>query len=179
MGDISRLLNIYDKVMVLSIYVDNDDDLKNKYIPTSQYHNINLLSNPYFIDAGFDLFLPSQSTFGSSILTTIDYKIKCSARIHCDNGKEYNTGYYLHPRSSLAKSPLRLANSTGIIDSAYRGNIKAMFDVLSNYQFDKHTRQIQLCAPGLIPILVYIVDDERELGEPTSRGDGGFGSTGI
>ena len=36
-----------------------------------------------------------------------------------------NIGYYLYPRSSISKTPLILANSVGIIDSGYRGNIKA------------------------------------------------------
>ena len=109
--------------------------------------------------------------------------------MHTDNGKKYNTGYYLHPRSSLSKTPLRLANSTGIIDSGYRGRILAMFDVvnLDNYKSDdrdfdycgeKFDRYVQICAPGLVPILVEVVDTEANLGHMTKRGEGGFGSTG-
>lgn len=179
MDDISKLLNIYDKVMVLKVFIQDDDDLKNKYITAAQYRNSTIISNPDIIDAGFDLFLPSETNFISNVLTGIDYKVRCSAQIFCDTGKQYNTGYYIHPRSSLSKTTLRLANSTGIIDAPYRGNLIAMFDVLNNFFADKHTRQVQLCAPGLIPIMVYVVDEECELGEPTDRGAGGFGSTGI
>jgi dUTPase len=37
---------------------------------------------------------------------------------------------------------------------------------------------VQICAPGLVPILVQIVDSMEELGGETARGGGGFGSTG-
>jgi dUTPase len=43
-------------------------------------------------------------------------------------------------------------------------------------QFDK---LVQICAPGLVPILVQVVDNESELGDLTTRGEGGFGSTGM
>jgi dUTPase len=36
---------------------------------------------------------------------------------------------------------------------------------------------VQICAPGLVPIIVELVDSLEELGE-TARGEGGFGSTG-
>ena len=176
--DISKLLEVYDKIMVLKLFVTCDDALKNKYISTMEFRNTGILSNPEYIDAGLDLFLPSDTTFVSGNITKVDYKVKCSAQIFCDTGKQYNTGFYIHPRSSLSNTPLRLANSTGIIDASYRGPLIAKFDVLNNHVADEHTRQIQLCAPSLIPIYVIIIDDETELGE-TYRGEGGFGSTGI
>jgi dUTP pyrophosphatase len=75
---------------------------------------------------------------------------------------------------------LRLANSTGIIDSGYRGNIIGAFDNFQNLhvvnQFD---RIVQICAPGLIPIFVELVEREEDLGRETARGGGGFGSTGV
>ena len=37
-------------------------------------------------------------------------------------------GYYLYPRSSIVKTGLRLANSVGIIDAGYRGEIIAVVD---------------------------------------------------
>lgn len=98
-----------------------------------------------------------------------------------DNGefKEYVTGYMLFPRSSLSKTPLRLANSVGVIDSGYRGNIIGMFDCLSeNYDISYMDRLVQICAPTMCPIYVELVEKEEDLGVNTSRGDGGFGSTG-
>lgn len=90
-------------------------------------------------------------------------------------------GYYMYPRSSLSKTPLRLANSVGIIDSGYRGHLIGMFDSIrekeEEYEVPEYTRLLQVCAPNLMPILVNIVDSEEQLGEKTKRGGGGFGST--
>jgi dUTPase len=35
------------------------------------------------------------------------------------------TSYYLYPRSSLSKTSFQLANSVGVIDAGYRGNLMA------------------------------------------------------
>lgn len=90
-------------------------------------------------------------------------------------------GYYLYPRSSMAtKTPLRLANSVGIIDAGYRGEIQAAVDVLSQdgFQLPSGLRIVQLCPPSLdSPIYVKVITDESLLGK-TMRGAGGFGSTG-
>ena len=42
----------------------------------------------------------------------------------------------------------------------------------------KYDRYLQICAPGLIPIVIEIVDSREELGAETERAGGGFGSTG-
>ena len=94
----------------------------------------------------------------------------------------------MYPRSSLSKTKLRLANSTGIIDSGYRGSLIGMFDVVNincndeNKEYDEivfpYTRMVQICAPGLVPIYVEMVNTVEELGEKTLRNNGGFGSTG-
>ena len=88
-------------------------------------------------------------------------------------------GYYIYPRSSTgSKSPLRLANSVGIIDAGYRGDYITVFDNWrgTDYQVEKFQRLVQICPPNLTyPMFVDVVDD---LGEPTLRGEGGFGSTG-
>jgi dUTP pyrophosphatase len=110
----------------------------------------------------------------TSEVNKLNFSIKCSATL--ENGRA--TGYYMYPRSSLSKTPLRLANSVGIIDSGYRGNLIGMFDCLSSLQVPQYSKLIQICAPGLEPIFVTIVDTVEELGLDTVRGEGGFGSTG-
>jgi dUTP pyrophosphatase len=68
----------------------------------------------------------------------------------------------------------------GIIDSGYRGDLIGAFDCKtpsSQYVVLKQDKLVQICAPGLVPIIVELVDSLAELGE-TSRGEGGFGSTG-
>lgn len=184
------LLNMYDKVMVLRVFVDSDD-LRDMYRNAALAHNNKLLTNMSHIDAGFDLFAPETIDFfgpgwpQKSPVNKLDFKICCAARIHTDNGKNFNTGYYMHPRSSLSKTQLRLANSTGIVDAGYRGHLIGMFDVVnsppnsqSSYSGMKYDRYLQICAPGLVPIMVEIVDSLGDLGSETERGAGGFGSTG-
>ena len=198
---VARLLSVYDKVMVLKVFVDCDDvNLRDTYYSAANNHNERLLSNVSHIDAGFDLFAPlidgqTELNFfgpnwpGVSPINKLDFKVCCSARMYLDSGKNYNTGYYMHPRSSLSKTRLRLANATGIIDAGYRGHLIGMFDVVnipsdrpeymeSDYVGLKYDRYLQICAPGLVPIIVEIVNSPEELGEQTARGCGGFGSTG-
>ena len=96
------------------------------------------------------------------------------------SSNDINLSYYLYPRSSIIKYPLRLSNSVGIIDSGYRGNIKACFDVKTTNKLiivDKYTRLVQICSPTLKPLIVKLLDN-LEL-NITDRGNGGFGSTGI
>lgn len=191
-------LTNYDKVMHLKIFVDSDDEnLKNIYKEAVTKHNKKIQDCPDIIDAGFDLYAPLQQRknenenepenqqifFTPNNVNKLDFKIICSAQItnHSTN-KTYNTGYYMYPRSSISKTRLRLANSVGIIDAGYRGHIMAMLDVIGNqdtpYEGKAYERYIQICAPGLIPMTVEIVDNIEALGEKTERGEGGFGSTG-
>jgi dUTPase len=46
------------------------------------------------------------------------------------------------------------------------------------YNLPDGSRILQICSPELLPIYVNIVDKLEDLGPTTSRGDGGFGSTG-
>jgi dUTPase len=102
-------------------------------------------------------------------------------------------GFYLYPRSSISKTRMRLANSVGIIDAGYRGDLIAAVDTIGLFgstdiwhvwketlsPIKKYDRYFQVCAPDLSPFLVHIVDAEHDLSSPTSRGSGGFGSTGV
>ncbi len=87
-------------------------------------------------------------------------------------------GYFLYPRSSTGtKTPLRLANSIGIIDAGYRGNYIAAFDNIrtESFKVERLQRLVQICPPNLTyPLRVELVEDL----EQTIRGTGGFGSTG-
>ena len=83
---------------------------------------------------------------------------------------------------------MRLANSVGIIDSGYRGEIMAVVDNINAANMDTKesivkymppmTRMFQICSPTLEPFMVQIVNSEEKLGV-TERGSGGFGSTGV
>lgn len=173
------------QLMVLNLFVEEDNEiLKNAYLFAAQKHNLSLLDEPHFFNAGFDLFLPEGQMFTSSTVNKTSFNVKCSAEmvnLLTDDNKQFYTGYYMYPRSSLSKTQLRLANNTGIIDAGYRGPLIGMFDCLTNdeYEVSGFTRLLQICAPGLVPIYVRVIDTVAELGPNTSRGEGGFGSTGL
>jgi dUTP pyrophosphatase len=85
--------------------------------------------------------------------------------------------YWLLPRSSIYKTGHIMANSVGVIDSSYRGVLKAPVVSLSDTAkgFTAGERYFQIVAPDMGQILRVVSVDEL----PTSqRGDGGFGSTG-
>ena len=156
----------------LYIYTNNNE-LKINYKNHIINHNKQVKTE--YPNAGFDLLSPTEMTVAGAKFV-LDTEIICSMKSH-DNR---NLSYYLYPRSSIIKSPFRLANSVGIIDSGYRGNIKACFDVIigEKYEVEQYSRLVQLCSPTLKPLIVRIVDNIEELGL-SERGSGSFGSTGI
>jgi dUTP pyrophosphatase len=181
----------HSNVMRLNLFVDGDAELKAKYLDAAAKHNSKLFNEYHFFDAGFDLFLPDTDTgrqrqFTSDSINKVDFQVRCCAEVFStstkisdnDNDKFY-TGFYVYPRSSLSKTSLRLANCTGIIDAGYRGHLIGMFDCFDP-QFcpELYDRLVQICAPNLMPIFVNVVDSMEQLGPNTSRGDGGFGSSG-
>lgn len=122
-------------------------------------------------DSGIDLYNFNDIVIDFLKVGTIDFEIQCEML-----NLETNTfcSYYLVPRSSISNTSFQLANSVGIIDAGYRGNLKAK---VRNFCNDNNTFQkgsyFQIIAPDLKPIQVKIVDKLSE----TSRNDGGFGST--
>ena len=175
----NTLLNEYEKYMHLKMYIDSPaNSLHVMYTCRALDHNMKLLNGTEYIDAGFDLIVPNSFAEVAGATVKIDHLVKCSATMVTDRGKRFNTGYYMYPRSSVSKTPLRLANSVGIIDAGYRGHLISVFDATKNVGVCEYDRLVQVCAPGLVPIFVEIVDQEELLGEMTQRGDGGFGSTG-
>jgi dUTP pyrophosphatase len=166
-----------DRYMQLTICVSScPDDLKNLYHLAARNHNAAVLSSPYY-DAGFDLFAATSFDCSANKINMINFDIKCEASMVLESGRTFPTGFHLLPRSSMgAKTPLRLANSVGVIDSGYRGPIKAALDSLvDDYKICKHDKLVQLCAPGLVPVLVEVTESLSST--QTARGLGGFGST--
>ncbi len=93
---------------------------------------------------------------------------------------EIPEGYEIQvrPRSGLAaKHGISLVNSPGTIDPDYRGEIKIILVNLSNNDFELKPgeRVAQLVVAQFTRIEWKEVDSLSE----TSRGEGGFGSTGV
>jgi dUTP pyrophosphatase len=86
-------------------------------------------------------------------------------------------GYMLVPRSSISKTSIRLANSIGIIDKNYRGSVMVVVDNLKDEEviLSEGSCYFQIVSfDGKLPgFQIEDVNDE------TSRGKGGFGSTGA
>ena len=82
------------------------------------------------------------------------------------------------PRSSIgAKTPLRLSNSVGLIDSGYRGELGVLYDNISNapYEIKAGDRIAQLLVMPSYRFKAKLVDVLAD----SDRGEGGFGSSGA
>lgn len=86
---------------------------------------------------------------------------------------------FVQPRSGLAlKSGLSMANTPGLIDSQYRGELKVIavnLDANEAIHISKGERVAQLVIQRVPMISLMEVDELDE----TDRGTGGFGSSGV
>lgn len=96
---------------------------------------------------------------------------------------EVPKGYalFLYIRSGLGRKGITLANSVGIVDADYRGEIKGMLALLTGNEDclpKKGERFMQGIVRKVEPVELVTVNSFEELSK-TGRGDGGFGSTGT
>lgn len=119
-------------------------------------------------NSGYDLYLPSDTHFpaGATVMVNFGVAMKTVS----------GSGYWLLPRSSLSKTPLRLANSVGLVDPTYRGGLIGAFYNTgpADIEIPAGTRLLQVAVPTLMPFRVEWVSSLDD----TERGHGGFGSTG-
>lgn len=120
-------------------------------------------------DAGYDLTVISEYKKLNNVTTLYDTGIRVSIEPH----------FYVEvvPRSSLSKSGYMLANSMGIIDQSYRGNI-----YIALTKVDPDANPIELpfkcCQIIVRPQYQVVFEESTSDLSDTHRGDGGFGSTG-
>lgn len=172
-GFMRTLEERFKSFAVLKLAV-SEPQLADKYREYIDEHNRGIIANGLCANSGFDLFVPETTTFSQDMKThMISMGVKTEMLF---KGTE-PCGYYMFPRSSISKTPLMLANHTGVIDSGYRGALIGAFRNMGDeYIVEKHTRLLQVCHPSLCPIYV-VLTNENELSS-TERGEGGFGSTG-
>lgn len=149
--------------------IANNEEIANLYKNHSYYNEG---------DSGIDLFCSEDIVIKTGETKKIKFDISCEI-ICVDNDKEdvYNISYLLLPRSSIVKTPLRMANSMGLIDAFYRNNICAFVDNIKeqDYEVKKGTRLFQLIVPSLKPFHRIEVSDHFL--NPNKNRNGGFGST--
>ena len=130
-------------------------------------------------DSGYDVFCLSDQIVKSGDTACIKLGIQCEAVCGPSASSIALTGcsFMLMPRSSISKTPLRLANSIGLIDAGYRGELMAMVDNIKgmDYTIKRKERLFQLVAFDGKQMNIQFTNKLSE----TSRGIGGFGSTNL
>lgn len=127
--------------------------------------------------------VPYKSRFSD---VGLDLTIIKRVKNYTSNTFLYDTGIAIHlplgyyaeivPRSSLSKSGYILANSIGIIDNSYRGSL-----YIPLTKVDPNMPDIELpfrCCQLIIRKQYWVDLRNVHIIETTTRGDGGFGSTG-
>jgi dUTP pyrophosphatase len=118
-------------------------------------------------DVGYDLTIISKSKDFNKTTALYDTGIKINV----------DFGYYAEivPRSSLSKSGYIMANSIGIIDNSYRGNL-----MIALTKIDDEVPELTLpfrCCQLIMRKQVFSTLDVIDYIDETKRGEGGFGST--
>lgn len=127
--------------------------------------------------------LPTYASDGASAFDFYAAETKriegCTEKISLGVAVEVPKGWVLliMPRSSIgANTPLRMANSVGVIDSDYRGTIHALYEVPMT---DTHIiNEGERIAQGMLVPAPRVNIKEVETLSMTDRGVNGFGSTG-
>lgn len=147
-----------------------------------RYHNYNFVlpitledgaqvpTYAHSTDAAADLYAQEDMTLKAHSQSNM---VKTGVRIALPEGWVA----FVLPRSSIGlKTGLRLSNSVGVIDSEYRGLIGVIYDNISDsdYEIHKGDRIAQLLIMPNYHFKANVVESLNE----TSRGDGGFGSSG-
>jgi dUTP pyrophosphatase len=160
-----------------------DNTISNYYINAVNKLNTKEYENNKHKDSGFDILIPQEYKFNAHETCLIDLGIRCAVYkiTNINIGDQHSTintpqPFYMYSRSSIYKTPFRLANNVGIIDSGYRGNLMGAFDNITDNEqcIQNKSRLLQICMPDLSPFKVVIVKNI----DNTIRGNGGFGSTG-
>lgn len=121
-------------------------------------------------DAGLDLFSTEEIT-----IKPFERKlVHTGIRIQLPK----NTEAQIRPRSGLAlKNGLTVLNTPGTIDEGYRGEVGIILINLSNEDF-KVEVGMKVAQMVIKPVIEVAIEEVVHLTE-TTRGEGGFGSTGV
>lgn len=145
-------------------------------------HTRELLSQRRWTDSGFDILTPYHEYYFST--GHLGRPINTGVVVAALDDNMLPAPCLLVPRSSLSGTPLRLANSIGLIDMGYRGDVIAKVDCVDDdvdhYIIEQGKRLFQIVQHNWLPWRnIIVVDNLADLpAAPDNRGSGGFGSTG-
>ena len=83
-------------------------------------------------DSGVDVFSKEDVVVEPFKVSFIKTGISASSCYRDSSLKIHSLPYWLLPRSSISKTPLMMANSVGVIDSGYRGELMCAVRNMSN-----------------------------------------------
>lgn len=130
-------------------------------------------------NAGFDLLTSENTQYNNSgPIRLVNLGVKA---IMTNTFTGQNVHFWLAPRSSIWKNGVTLANSMGVIDRTYRGELMAACKNETgnmNHTILQGVRLVQIIAPDMGHISKVEICNESVLDE-TARGEGGFGSSGL
>ena len=141
-----------------------------------------------FLDHGRGLELPKQQTMGAAgvdllaalgISETVTIASGARAIVPCGFAMALPPGYeaQVRPRSGLAaKHGVTVLNTPGTIDADYRGEVKVILINHGSEAFE--IRRGDRIAQMVVAPVSAVTFTERESLDETTRGAGGFGSTG-
>ena len=138
------------------------------------YPDVVLPKQAHSGDAGFDV----QAYEGRVLQAGTRVLVPTGIKLKIPKGYEVQ----VRPRSGLSlKTDLLIPNSPGTIDQGYRGECCVMLFNAGDRTLviEKGERIAQFVVNKLPEIYISEVTEEEFLEDSTSRGEGGFGSTGV
>lgn len=180
-NEVIRGINIIER---LHDMIDDSDEVKQMFeqvaslyqriqVPSLGFrleHPSAVMPSKKIIDVGYDLTIVSVAKQLTPMTTLFETNVSL----------EIPVGYYVElvPRSSISKTGYMLANNVGIIDPAFLGTLKVPLikidQSMPDIELPARVAQLILKPYAISYAYDATVNDRIE----TSRGTGGFGSTG-
>ena len=160
---VAKMYGIFDSAL-------NKYHLFNIELPMTIEEGAQVPTYAHDTDAAADLYAMENTTVPAH---SYGNKLRTGVKIQLPEGWLA----FILPRSSIgAKTPLRLSNSVGLIDSGYRGELGVLYDNTSDedYHISQGDRIAQLLIMPSYRFQAKVVDAL----EDSDRGEGGFGASG-
>ena len=161
---------------IFNLFIDIFEEAVAQYhnyainLPIYLEENAQMPTYAHDSDAAADLYALNDITIPAHSLGN---KVPTGVHLQLPEGWQAR----IAPRSSIgSKTPLRMSNSFGIIDTAYTGDVTCMYDNISDsdYTIKAGDRIAQMWIEPVYRFRPFPIDHLKE----TERNDAGFGSSG-